>query len=86
MGEYLNPGASGYRTTVKSAVFVDKTEMPRHLNSVVRTKQKYVCVKRPRRFVMRVRISHTRSWQEGRILPVTKAVLPKDVSFVLRVW
>lgn len=50
MGMYLNPGVNGFRDAVNSDIFVDKTAMLRYLNSVVYTKQKYVCVSRPRRF------------------------------------
>jgi hypothetical protein len=35
---------------VGSEIYVDKTEMIRHLNAVVDTSQRYVSVSRPRRF------------------------------------
>lgn len=50
MGTYLNPGKEAFEEAVNSEIFVDKTEMIRFLNTVVRTKQKYVSVSRPRRF------------------------------------
>ena len=50
MGTYLNPGKSAYEEAVNSKIFVDKSEMIRYLNTVVKTKQKYVSVSRPRRF------------------------------------
>ena len=50
MGTYLNPGKSSFEEAVHSSIFVDKTEMIRYLNSVVKTRHKYVCVSRPRRF------------------------------------
>ncbi len=50
MGTYLNPGKDSYEEAVHSEIFVDKSEMILHLNSVVKTKQKYVSVSRPRRF------------------------------------
>ena len=50
MGVYLNPGKEAYEEAVNSEIFVDKTEMISYLNSVVKTKQKYVSVSRPRRF------------------------------------
>ncbi len=50
MGTYLNPGKAAYEEAVKSEIFIDKTEMLGYLNSVVKTKQKYVSVSRPRRF------------------------------------
>ena len=50
MGTYLNPGNEAFAEAVNSEIYVDKTEMIQYLNSVVRTKQKYVSVSRPRRF------------------------------------
>lgn len=50
MGTYLNPGKQSYEMAVQSEIFVDKTEMIRHLNSVLNTKQRFVSVSRPRRF------------------------------------
>ena len=50
MGTYLNPGKQSYQMAVNSEIFVDKTEMIRHLNAVVNTQQRYVSVSRPRRF------------------------------------
>ena len=50
MGTYLNPGKESFEEALNSEIYVDKTEMLRYLNSVVKTKQKYVCVSRPRRF------------------------------------
>ena len=50
MGQFLNPGKTSYEEAVNSQIFVDKTEMIAFLNTLVRTKQKYVCVSRPRRF------------------------------------
>ena len=50
MGTYLNPGKSAYEEAVNSEIFVDKTELILYLNSVLKTKQKYVSVSRPRRF------------------------------------
>lgn len=50
MGAYLNPGKQSYQMAVNSEIFVDKTEMIHHLNSVINTQQRYVSVSRPRRF------------------------------------
>ncbi len=50
MGLYLNPGKESFVEAVNSQIYVDKTEMIAFLNTVVKTKQKYVCVSRPRRF------------------------------------
>ena len=50
MGIYLNPGKTAFEEAVRSEIFVDKSEMIRYINSVVKTEQKYICVSRPRRF------------------------------------
>ena len=47
---YLNPGAEAFAEAVNSSIFVDKTPMISFLNTLVKTKQKYVGVFRPRRF------------------------------------
>ncbi len=50
MGIYLNPGYQAFQEAIHSDIYVDKTEMILYMNSVVKTKQKYVSVSRPRRF------------------------------------
>lgn len=37
MGIYLNPGKDNFQTALDSEVYMDKTEMLRHLNAVVNT-------------------------------------------------
>ena len=48
MGVYLNPSHNKYKEAIKSKIYVDKTEMLIHLNSLIATEQKYVSVSRPR--------------------------------------
>lgn len=50
MGIYLNPGSENFEEALNSEIYVDKTEMVLYTNSVLKTKQKYLCVSRPRRF------------------------------------
>ncbi|MBQ9008503.1 MAG: AAA family ATPase [Clostridia bacterium] len=50
MGTFLNPGSRNFQISVKSDIFVDKTEMIQILNSLVDTQRRYVSVTRPRRF------------------------------------
>lgn len=50
MGTYLNPGADMLRMSRSSKIYVDKSAMLVHLNSVIGTEQRFVCVSRPRRF------------------------------------
>ena len=44
MGMYLNPGKAAFEEAVNSEIYIDKTQMIGYLNSVVKTKQKYLRV------------------------------------------
>jgi len=50
MGVYLNPNNIDFQEALNSKIYIDKTELIQHTNSVLRTAQKYICVSRPRRF------------------------------------
>lgn len=50
MGIYLNPGNDGFRETIRSKIYVDKTGLTAFTNEMLGTEQKYICVSRPRRF------------------------------------
>ncbi|MCR5609735.1 MAG: AAA family ATPase [Lachnospiraceae bacterium] len=50
MGIYLNPGKSMFEEALEADIYIDKTKMIQYLNSVVKTRMKYVSVSRPRRF------------------------------------
>lgn len=50
MGIYLNPGNAGFKRTLRSQIYVDKTELLEYTNSVLESEQGYICVSRPRRF------------------------------------
>ena len=50
MGLYLNPTNDLFVEAVSSEIYVDKTDLIRYTNRVLRTQQKYICVSRPRRF------------------------------------
>lgn len=50
MGIYLNPGNKGFCESLNSAIYVDKTALIEKTNSVLNTRQKFLCVSRPRRF------------------------------------
>ena len=50
MGIYLNPGNGAFEMALNSEIYVDKTGMIRFLNTLVKTKHRYVCVSRARRF------------------------------------
>ncbi|MDR1766020.1 MAG: ATP-binding protein [Lachnospiraceae bacterium] len=50
MGVYLNPASDGFQESLNSEIYVDKSAMIGKLNRLAGTKQKYVCVSRPRWF------------------------------------
>jgi hypothetical protein len=50
MGRYLNPGSGGFRESVRSQIYVDKTGLAAYTNALLGTENKYLCVSRPRRF------------------------------------
>ncbi len=50
MGSYLNPGSKGFEESIRSEIYVDKTELIEKINAILNTRQKFVCVSRPRRF------------------------------------
>ena len=50
MGIYWNPGPVGFRQSLNSEIYVDKSGMIAYLNKVINTEMRYVCVSRPRRF------------------------------------
>ena len=50
MGVYFNPGNEKFFQAVNSNIYVDKTELLKYTNKVMRTLEKYICVSRPRRF------------------------------------
>ena len=50
MGIYLNPGNDGFRESVNSKIYVDKTGLIEYTNERIGTRQKFLCVSRPRRF------------------------------------
>ena len=50
MGIYLNPGNEGFKEAIRSRIYVDKTGLIACTNEFLNTKEKYICVSRPRRF------------------------------------
>lgn len=50
MGSYLNPGNFSFRGSLRSKIYVDKSELIAKTNEALCTEQKYICVSRPRRF------------------------------------
>ena len=50
MGSYLNPSNKGFRQSLQSKIYVDKSMLIARINEVLDTEQKFICVSRPRRF------------------------------------
>ena len=50
MGIYLNPDNMNFQIAINSEIYVDKTELIKNTNKIIRTTNKYICVSRPRRF------------------------------------
>ena len=50
MGSYLNTGNKGFQESLNSKIYVDKTGLIEKTNAVLNTRQKFMCVSRPRRF------------------------------------
>ena len=50
MGVYLNSGNQGFRESINSQIYIDKTGLISYTNKCLNTKQKFICVSRPRRF------------------------------------
>jgi len=50
MGIYLNPGNDDFAESIRSEIYVDKTGLIAYTNKYLCTRQKYICVSRPRRF------------------------------------
>lgn len=50
MGIYLNPDNNGFWESIRSEIYVDKTGLIAYTNNYMNTRQKFMCVSRPRRF------------------------------------
>ena len=50
MGFYLNPGNKGFWESIRSRIYVDKTNLIACTNRLINTEEKFICVCRPRRF------------------------------------
>ena len=48
MGSYLNPGNFSFRGSLRSKIYVDKSELIAKTNEALCTEQRYICVSRPR--------------------------------------
>jgi hypothetical protein len=50
LGLYFNSSNRGFKQSVNSQIYVDKTGLIEYTNHVLDTEQKFICISRPRRF------------------------------------
>ena len=50
MGLYIDQGNFSFEQAMNDVIYVDKSALLGHLNRMVNTRRKFVCVTRPRRF------------------------------------
>ncbi|MBE6422932.1 AAA family ATPase [Succinivibrio dextrinosolvens] len=50
MGSYLNTGFRAFELSLNSEIYIDKSEIISLLNRFLNTRQRYICISRPRRF------------------------------------
>ncbi len=50
MGRFLNPDNEAFMATIKSEIYVDKSDLLAYTNKVIGTNQAFICNSRPRRF------------------------------------
>ena len=50
MGIYVNPNNEGLKRSLNSKIYIDKSGMIEVTNNLLDTKQKCMCISRPRRF------------------------------------
>jgi len=50
MGKYVNPGTDNFQMSLNSEIYVDKSNLLIKTNALFRTKQRFICISRPRRF------------------------------------
>jgi len=50
MGIYINPGTDDFQMSLDSEIYVDKSNLIAKTNALFRTRQRFICISRPRRF------------------------------------
>lgn len=50
MGIYLNPNNIDFQMSINSEIYIDKSGMIDYINNIINTKQRFLCISRPRRF------------------------------------
>ena len=50
MGDYVNPEPDNFEMSLGSEIYIDKSNLIAKTNRLIRTKQRFICISRPRRF------------------------------------
>ena len=65
MGIYLNPSSIGFKRSLNSEIYVDKTGLIEKTNALLDTEQKFICVSRPRRFGKSMAVNMLSAYHEA---------------------
>ena len=65
MGIYLNPSSIGFKRSLNSEIYVDKTGLIEKTNALLNTEQKFICVSRPRRFGKSMAVNMLSAYDEA---------------------
>ena len=65
MGIYLNPSSIGFKRSLNSEIYVDKTGLIEKTNALLDTEQKVICVSRPRRFGKSMAVNMLSAYDEA---------------------
>ena len=50
MGHYLNPGSEKFEMSLNTDIYIDKSNLIVKINKLIRTRHRFICISRPRRF------------------------------------
>ena len=65
MGIYLNPSSIGFKRSLNSEIYVDKTGLIEKTNALLDTEQTFICVSRPRRFGKSMAVNMLSAYDEA---------------------
>lgn len=65
MGIYLNPSSIGFKRSLNSEIYVDKTGLIEKTNALLDTEQKFICVSRPLRFGKSMAVNMLSAYDEA---------------------
>ena len=65
MGIYLNPSSIGFKRSLNSEIYVDKTGLIEKTNALLDTEQKFICVSCPRRFGKSMAVNMLSAYDEA---------------------